>query len=86
MLHAWSSWNTATNFDGKLQNARRALSLFQHHDGIAGTARDYVMKDYAKQMLDALVACKFIIQQAAYRYLTKPSVRTISLIARLNLK
>lgn len=77
MLHAWSQWKPQTRFDDMLKNARRALSLFQHHDGIAGTARDYVMKDYDKQMLDALVACKFIIQQAAYRYLTKPSVRII---------
>lgn len=57
-----------------LTQATRALSLFQHHDGITGTAKDHVMKDYAKQMTEALILCKNIIQQAVYRYLTKPSV------------
>lgn len=75
MLHAWHSWDTESGFEELLQNARRALSLFQHHDGITGTARDHVVKDYAMQMIEALKACKFVIQQATYRYLTKPTVR-----------
>lgn len=74
MLHAWQTWDTESGFEELLQYARRALSLFQHHDGITGTARDHVVKDYAMQMIEALKACKFVIQQAAYRYLTKPTV------------
>lgn len=74
MLHAWTTWNDDGYLESLLQTARRALSLFQHHDGITGTARDEVVKDYANQMMDALRACKFVIQQAAYRHLTKPSV------------
>lgn len=79
MLHAWREWDDDNQLELLLQEARRALSLFQHHDGITGTARDHVVKDYARQMIDALKACKFVIQQAAYRYLTKPTVSTIQI-------
>lgn len=75
MLHAWNTWDDESEFEILLQGARRALSLFQHHDGITGTARDHVVKDYAKQMMDALKGCKFVIQQAVYRYLTKENVK-----------
>lgn len=74
MLYARSIWENESQFETMLQTARRALSLFQHHDGITGTARDHVVKDYARQMMEALKACKFVIQQAVYRHLTKPSV------------
>jgi len=30
----------------KIEEAQRHLSLFQHHDGITGTAKDHVMEDY----------------------------------------
>lgn len=74
MLHAWSEWDDENQMEMFLRGARRALSLFQHHDGITGTARDHVVKDYARQMMEALRGCKFVIQQAAYKYLTKSSV------------
>lgn len=74
MIHSWSTWDARSGFDHLLQNARRALSLFQHHDGITGTARDIVVRDYYQQMVDALNSCRFIIQQAAYRHLTEPKV------------
>lgn len=75
MLFAWSTWDSEASLEPLLQTARRALSLFQHHDGITGTAKDHVVKDYAKQMMEALKACKFVIQQAVYRHLTKPTVK-----------
>ena len=33
----------------ELQQAKRDFSLFQHHDGITGTSRQYVMADYERR-------------------------------------
>jgi len=38
----------------EMQGARRSLSLFQHHDGVTGTAKDHVVEDYARYMHSAI--------------------------------
>lgn len=74
MLYAWTPWDVKAQLDAKLRQARRAHSLFQHHDGITGTAKDHVVMDYARQLNEALKACQFVIQQSVYRHLTKPTI------------
>ncbi|KAL3288965.1 hypothetical protein HHI36_003408 [Cryptolaemus montrouzieri] len=57
-----------------LHEARRSHSLFQHHDGITGTAKDHVVKDYANKMLTAIHSCQKVIQFCTHRLLSKPDV------------
>lgn len=58
----------------RVEQARRSLSLFQHHDGITGTSRDNVREDYAKKLLTAIRHCQSAIQQAAYYLLKQPPI------------
>ncbi|XP_030376251.1 alpha-mannosidase 2 isoform X2 [Scaptodrosophila lebanonensis] len=74
MLYAWNEWEDAAGLARKLEQARRDLSLFQHHDGITGTEKTHVVLDYEKRLFEAIRACQFVMQQAVYRLLTKPSI------------
>ncbi|KAL4122621.1 hypothetical protein QTP88_014914 [Uroleucon formosanum] len=59
-------WKPNSELYNYLQAARDAHSLFQHHDGITGTAKDAVVNDYAQKMLDALTNLNHIIQHCIY--------------------
>lgn len=74
MLHSWHPWDGSFGLEKRLEIARRALSIFQHHDGVSGTAKDYVMKDYDSMMVEGIKNCKFVMQQAVYRLLTQSNV------------
>ncbi|RZC36724.1 alpha-mannosidase 2 [Asbolus verrucosus] len=73
-----SSWITdrEVGLEKQLSDARKALSLFQHHDGITGTAKDHVVIDYGKKMLSALTACQHVIQHAAHILLSGKDAET----------
>ncbi|XP_046613811.1 alpha-mannosidase 2 [Neodiprion virginianus] len=53
----------------RLQRARRSHSLFQHHDGIAGTSRDHVVIDYAEKMITALKDSEHVLQHSVMHLL-----------------
>ncbi|OAD56881.1 Alpha-mannosidase 2 [Eufriesea mexicana] len=61
----------------RISKARMWHSLFQHHDGITGTARDEVVIDYAKKMIEALNNSAHVLQQSVVHLLKTPQESTI---------
>lgn len=54
----------------KLVQSRRNLALFQHHDGITGTAKEYVMNDYGQKLHQSIEDCRSIIETSTRRLLS----------------
>ena len=50
--------------------ARQTLGLFQHHDGITGTAKDHVVLDYGDKMVASIRAVQEVVAQSAHFLLT----------------
>ncbi|XP_017877818.1 alpha-mannosidase 2 [Ceratina calcarata] len=61
----------------RLNKARKWHSLFQHHDGITGTARDEVVIDYAKKMITALNNSAHVLQQSMVHLLKTSQEATV---------
>ncbi|KAI1693023.1 alpha mannosidase middle domain-containing protein [Ditylenchus destructor] len=68
-------FSTASQMYDHLVEARRALSLFQHHDGVTGTAKRHVYLDYGDKMLTAIKTCKSIIAKATEYFMKIPPSR-----------
>jgi alpha-mannosidase II len=67
------SANFPLNLAESLEAARRDLSLFQHHDGVTGTAKDHVVRDYARRMHTAIVNLENLMASSVGTLLTKSS-------------
>ncbi|ESO07427.1 hypothetical protein HELRODRAFT_110840, partial [Helobdella robusta] len=59
--HVDSSVLEKSDLSQLLIKSRRNLGLFQHHDGITGTAKDHVVVDYGRRLLDSLNSLKKVI-------------------------
>eukprot|EP00794_Sanderia_malayensis_P019542 gene19542-21474_t len=60
----------------KLTGARKDLGLFQHHDGVTGTAKDHVVIDYGERMLRSINNCQYVMEKSAEFLLSKDNTIT----------
>ena len=62
----------ATGLMTHIIRARQNFALFQHHDGVTGTAKDHVVRDYAERLHDSLEGLQGVMSYATH-YLLTPS-------------
>ena len=60
----------------KIILARRNLALFQHHDAITGTSTEFVMRDYAVKLNDA-IRVLYTVQESALQALLYPKLSNL---------
>ncbi|XP_003748507.1 alpha-mannosidase 2x [Galendromus occidentalis] len=70
--------------DAELDAARRGLSLFQHHDGITGTAKTHVMRDYGAKLNRAISDSMKIIHLSTESLLGNPNSCDSDFVINLN--
>ncbi|XP_056146607.1 alpha-mannosidase 2 isoform X2 [Lampris incognitus] len=51
--------------------ARRNLGLFQHHDAVTGTSKDWVVMDYGKRLYHSILALKEVLVNSAHWLILK---------------
>ncbi|CEF69500.1 Alpha-mannosidase 2x [Strongyloides ratti] len=67
-INLLESYKNKVNYN-LLVEGRRHMSLFQHHDGITGTAKSFVVEDYSEKMLKAIENFFIVIQKSIEFYL-----------------
>ncbi|KAF8566915.1 hypothetical protein P879_03113 [Paragonimus westermani] len=66
------------NLYRNLTGARRNLGLFQHHDGVTGTAKPHVVDDYRKRLISAIKEARLVSTMSAAYLLLLSSSRKFS--------
>ncbi len=61
----------------KINSARHSLALTQHHDGVTGTAKQYVVNDYLNKLDKARRDSTDVLCEAAGYLLSKSDERTV---------
>ena len=62
----------------QLEQARRDLGLFQHHDAITGTSKHFVMVDYQNRLLRGIRSSESLIEMSAQLLLVTESHKDVA--------